>query len=151
MPLHRLPALLSAAKEVREQGTFGYIDTSLATPGGRVGIDGSEIETLDEAGAAQAFAEARAAGISACAILLMHAAPFGLAGGADGALGRQWVERRDGSRHVMTGTGPNWRRAICLSSRRRAAAVTVPRADDHRRDAPTPADAPTSNENLGSH
>jgi hypothetical protein len=104
VPLHRLPALLSAAKEVREQGTFGYIDTSLATPGGRVGIDGSEIETLDEAGAAQAFAEARAAGISACAILLMHAAPFGLAGGADGALGRQWVERRDGSRHVMTGT-----------------------------------------------
>jgi hypothetical protein len=24
--------LLSAAKEVREHGTFGYIDTSLATP-----------------------------------------------------------------------------------------------------------------------
>src|SRR3977135_2420609 len=39
--------------------------------GGRVGIDGSEIETLDEAGAAQAFADARAAGISACAIVLM--------------------------------------------------------------------------------
>ncbi len=33
-----------------------------------------------------------------------NVAPFGLAGGADGALGRQWVERRDGSRHVMTGT-----------------------------------------------
>jgi len=31
-------------------------------------------------------------------------APFGLAGGAEGALGRQWVERRDGSRHMMTGT-----------------------------------------------
>ena len=30
--------------------------------------------------------------------------PFGLAGGAEGALGRQWVERRDGSRHMMTGT-----------------------------------------------
>ena len=44
--------------------------------GGRVGIDGSEIETLDEAGAAQAFAEARAAGISACAIVLMHAWKF---------------------------------------------------------------------------
>jgi 5-oxoprolinase (ATP-hydrolysing) len=43
---------------------------------GRVGIDGSEIETLDEAGAAQAFAEARAAGISACAIVLMHAWKF---------------------------------------------------------------------------
>jgi len=41
--------------------------------GGRVGIEGSEIETLDEPGAAQAFAEARAAGISACAIVLMHA------------------------------------------------------------------------------
>src|SRR5205823_13517306 len=41
--------------------------------GGRVGIDGSEIETLDEAGAREAFAEARAAGISACAIVLMHA------------------------------------------------------------------------------
>jgi 5-oxoprolinase (ATP-hydrolysing) len=44
--------------------------------GGRVGIDGTEIETLDEAGAAQAFAEARAAGISACAIVLMHAWKF---------------------------------------------------------------------------
>jgi 5-oxoprolinase (ATP-hydrolysing) len=31
-------------------------------------------------------------------------APFGLAGGADGAVGRQWVEREDGTRHVMTGT-----------------------------------------------
>ena len=41
--------------------------------GGRVAIDGSEIEPLDEEGAAQAFAEARAAGISACAIVLMHA------------------------------------------------------------------------------
>ena len=30
--------------------------------------------------------------------------PFGLAGGAEGALGRQWVERRDGSRHMVTGT-----------------------------------------------
>ena len=30
--------------------------------------------------------------------------PFGLAGGAEGALGRQWVEHRDGSRHMMTGT-----------------------------------------------
>jgi 2-methylisocitrate lyase-like PEP mutase family enzyme len=27
-----MTGLLSAAKEVREQGTFGYIDTSLATP-----------------------------------------------------------------------------------------------------------------------
>ena len=31
-------------------------------------------------------------------------APFGLAGGSDGALGRQWVERSDGSKYVMTGT-----------------------------------------------
>jgi 5-oxoprolinase (ATP-hydrolysing) len=44
--------------------------------GGRVGIDGSEIETLDEAGAGRAFAEARAAGISACAVVLMHAWKF---------------------------------------------------------------------------
>ena len=31
-------------------------------------------------------------------------APFGLAGGADGAPGHQWVERENGSRHEMTGT-----------------------------------------------
>jgi 5-oxoprolinase (ATP-hydrolysing) len=31
-------------------------------------------------------------------------APFGLAGGADAALGRQWVEHKDGSRDMMTGT-----------------------------------------------
>jgi 5-oxoprolinase (ATP-hydrolysing) len=31
-------------------------------------------------------------------------APFGLDGGADGAPGRQWVERVDGSRDVLTGT-----------------------------------------------
>jgi 5-oxoprolinase (ATP-hydrolysing) len=31
-------------------------------------------------------------------------APFGLVGGAEGALGRQWVERADGGRHVMSGT-----------------------------------------------
>src|ERR1700704_4380869 len=42
---------------------------SVVEIGGRVGIDGTEIETLDEAGAAQAFAEARAAGVSACAIV----------------------------------------------------------------------------------
>ncbi len=30
--------------------------------------------------------------------------PFGLRGGADGAPGRQWVERADGSRQEMTGT-----------------------------------------------
>jgi 5-oxoprolinase (ATP-hydrolysing) len=33
-----------------------------------------------------------------------NVAPFGLAGGADGATGRQWVERADGSRDVLTGT-----------------------------------------------
>jgi len=31
-------------------------------------------------------------------------APFGLAGGADGAPGRQWVERADGRLDVLTGT-----------------------------------------------
>jgi 5-oxoprolinase (ATP-hydrolysing) len=31
-------------------------------------------------------------------------APFGLAGGADGAPGLQWVERADGSRQALTGT-----------------------------------------------
>ncbi len=33
-----------------------------------------------------------------------NVAPFGLAGGADGAVGRQWVERADGSRQILTGT-----------------------------------------------
>ncbi len=40
---------------------------------GRVGVDGTEIEQLDEAGARAAFAAARAKGIAACAIALMHA------------------------------------------------------------------------------
>jgi 5-oxoprolinase (ATP-hydrolysing) len=31
-------------------------------------------------------------------------APFGLAGGADGAPGLQWVERADGTRQTLTGT-----------------------------------------------
>ncbi|MCZ6846063.1 MAG: hydantoinase B/oxoprolinase family protein [Alphaproteobacteria bacterium] len=31
-------------------------------------------------------------------------APYGLAGGEAGALGRNWIERADGSRHEMTGT-----------------------------------------------
>ncbi len=33
-----------------------------------------------------------------------NVAPFGLAGGADGAPGLQWVERADGGRDVLTGT-----------------------------------------------
>ena len=41
--------------------------------GGRVGINGAEIEPLDEAAARAAFAEAVADGIRACAIVLMHA------------------------------------------------------------------------------
>ncbi len=41
--------------------------------GGRVGIDGEEIETLDEAAACRHFAHAREAGINACAIVLLHA------------------------------------------------------------------------------
>jgi 5-oxoprolinase (ATP-hydrolysing) len=40
---------------------------------GRVGIDGNEIEPLDEAAADAAFAAARAKGIEAAAIVLMHA------------------------------------------------------------------------------
>ena len=40
---------------------------------GRVGIDGEEIETLDEAAARRHFALAREAGINACAIVLLHA------------------------------------------------------------------------------
>jgi 5-oxoprolinase (ATP-hydrolysing) len=40
---------------------------------GRVGVDGEEIEPLDERAAAQALAEARADGIAACAIVLLHA------------------------------------------------------------------------------
>ncbi len=30
--------------------------------------------------------------------------PYGMAGGAPGACGRNWVERADGTRHDMTGT-----------------------------------------------
>ncbi len=41
--------------------------------GGRVGIDGAEIEPLDEEAARAAFASAVADGIHACAIVLMHA------------------------------------------------------------------------------
>jgi 5-oxoprolinase (ATP-hydrolysing) len=33
-----------------------------------------------------------------------NVAPFGLAGGGDGAVGRQWVERADGRVDVLTGT-----------------------------------------------
>ena len=33
-----------------------------------------------------------------------NVAPFGLEGGADGAPGRQWVERADGTRETLTGT-----------------------------------------------
>jgi 5-oxoprolinase (ATP-hydrolysing) len=40
---------------------------------GRVGVDGDEIEMLDETAARHAFAEARAKGITACAIVLIHA------------------------------------------------------------------------------
>ena len=31
-------------------------------------------------------------------------APFGLNGGADGAIGRQWVERVNGARQMLSGT-----------------------------------------------
>ncbi|MDE3080369.1 MAG: hydantoinase B/oxoprolinase family protein, partial [Paracoccaceae bacterium] len=35
-----------------------------------------------------------------------NVAPFGLAGGEDGAVGRQWVERADGTHEILTGTSP---------------------------------------------
>ena len=41
--------------------------------GGRVGVDGAEIESLDEAAARAGLAQAVADGIGACAIVLMHA------------------------------------------------------------------------------
>ncbi len=41
--------------------------------GGRVGVDGGEIEPLDETAARAAFVAAKADGIDACAIVLMHA------------------------------------------------------------------------------
>jgi 5-oxoprolinase (ATP-hydrolysing) len=31
--------------------------------------------------------------------------PFGLGGGGDGITGRQWVERSDGTREILPGTG----------------------------------------------
>src|SRR3984885_6133106 len=40
---------------------------------GRVGVDGEEVEALDEPAARTAFANARAKGIAACAIVLIHA------------------------------------------------------------------------------
>ncbi|MBS0639789.1 MAG: 5-oxoprolinase, partial [Proteobacteria bacterium] len=40
---------------------------------GRVAVDGSEVEPLDEAHARAVLSEARASGIAACAIVLMHA------------------------------------------------------------------------------
>ena len=44
--------------------------------GGRVGIDGAEVEALDEDGARAAFANAKDQGIRACAIALIHAWKF---------------------------------------------------------------------------
>ncbi|HXT80686.1 MAG TPA: hydantoinase B/oxoprolinase family protein [Acetobacteraceae bacterium] len=41
--------------------------------GGRIGVDGTELEPLDETAARSAFAAAKQAGIDACAIVLMHA------------------------------------------------------------------------------
>ena len=41
--------------------------------GGRIGVDGEEVETLDEHAARVALTRARANGITACAIVMMHA------------------------------------------------------------------------------
>jgi len=46
---------------------------SVVEVAGRVGADGAEVEALDEAAAREAFVAARARGITACAIVLMHA------------------------------------------------------------------------------
>ena len=46
---------------------------SVVEIGGRVDVHGAEIEPLDEAGARALFAVARAQGLAACAIALMHA------------------------------------------------------------------------------
>ncbi len=46
---------------------------SVAEIGGRVGVDGTEIEPLDEAAATEAFAAAAGRGLRACAIALIHA------------------------------------------------------------------------------
>ena len=49
--------------------------------------------------------------------------PYGMAGGAPGECGRNWVERTDGSREEMTAMDKEaWRRATCSSSRPRPAA-----------------------------
>jgi 5-oxoprolinase (ATP-hydrolysing) len=44
--------------------------------GGRIAIDGAEVEPLDEAAAVRELADAFAAGLRACAIVLMHAWKF---------------------------------------------------------------------------
>ncbi len=45
----------------------------VAEVGGRVGVDGAEVEPLDEDHARSVLTQAHAAGINACAIVLMHA------------------------------------------------------------------------------
>ena len=45
----------------------------VAEVAGRVGVDGEELEALDEAGGRAVLAEARKAGLDACAIALIHA------------------------------------------------------------------------------
>ena len=45
----------------------------VAEVGGRVGVDGAELESLDESAARDILATAKKAGIDACAIVLMHA------------------------------------------------------------------------------
>ena len=55
-------------------------------------------------------------------------APFGVAGGRPGALGRNWVERADGrARNSARRSRSRWGRATCSWSRRRVAAGSAPR------------------------
>ncbi len=62
---------------------------SVAEIAGRVGVDGVEIEALDEAGARAAFAAAASRGLRACAIALIHAWRFPAMEQRLGALARE--------------------------------------------------------------
>ena len=53
-------------------------------------------------------------------------APFGMAGGAPGEAGRNWIERVDGTHEDLPHIGsPKWRRETCSSLRLLAAVVTA--------------------------
>jgi 5-oxoprolinase (ATP-hydrolysing) len=70
--------------------------------GGRVGVDGAEVEPLDEAAAAEAFAAARTDGIAACAIVLMHAWQYPAHEQRVAALARKAGFRQVSASHVTS-------------------------------------------------